>query len=265
MLKLDHVSFGYGERTILNGINLTIQDGDFLAIIGHNGAGKSTLLKLLNGLLKPTSGDVTVNGQNTRDVKTSALAKQIGFLFQNPDRQICQNSVYDEIALNLRCSGLPEGEITTRCADIIRQFGFRADANPFSLSRGERQRLMLAALMAAKPEILILDEPTTGLDYRECVHIMDLARTLNESGATIIMVSHDMEVVSDYAKRAVVVNHGELIADGSYRSVIRNTKTLQAASLLPPQITELAMRLGEGFEEVYTLKELMSVIREETK
>lgn len=265
MLELKNVSFQYGDQPTLQDISLTVSDGEFLAIVGHNGAGKSTLLKLFNGLIKPTCGDVLVNGMNTKTVKTSQLARHIGFLFQNPDRQICQNNVYDEIAFNLRCMKCSEEEIQERCNSLIARFGFRPETPPFHLSRGQRQQLALASLMAARPEIMILDEPTTGLDYQECMDIMQLIRELNENGTTVIMVSHDMEIVSDFAKRALVLSDGRLLADGSFHHVIRNREAMKAAGLLPPQITQLAQLLGGKYEDADTISDMLCILREAVK
>ena len=158
VLEFQNVVFSYNETANVQNLNVQIHKGDFTAIIGSNGAGKSTFSKLCNGLLKPSTGDVLVLGQNTKKQKVSALAKHIGFLFQNPDRQICCQTVREEIAFSLRNNNVPEAEIKTRVENTIKEFGFNPDVEPFNMSRGQRQRLCLACLIALNPEILILDE-----------------------------------------------------------------------------------------------------------
>ncbi|MBQ2465026.1 MAG: ABC transporter ATP-binding protein, partial [Treponema sp.] len=173
VLEFKNVCFSYNETANVHDLNVKIQKGDFTAITGSNGAGKSTFSKLCNGLLQPSAGDVFVLGKNTKRNKVSSLAKHIGFLFQNPDRQICCNTVEEEIAFSLKNNGLSKEEIQSKVEATIKEFGFDAKTEPFNMSRGQRQRLCLACLIALNPEILILDEPTTDLDYRECMEMMN--------------------------------------------------------------------------------------------
>ena len=200
--------------------------------------------------------------KNTKKEKVSNLAKHIGFLFQNPDRQICCGTVREEIAFSLRNNKVPETEIKTRVENTIKEFGFNPDTEPFNMSRGQRQRLCLACLIALNPEILILDEPTTGLDYRECMEVMDKIRQLNENGTTVIMVCHDMEVVLDFAKKIIVMNRGEILGEGPARKVLNDDTLLNKARLLPPQIAQVAKLLGSGFEGIFTDDELIARIKE---
>jgi len=261
MIKFNHVSFSYNAASSnIDDISFEIGKGEFVAIIGENGAGKSTISKLVDGLIKPGSGTVTVAGMNTAETKTSTLAKYIGFLFQNPDRQICQNTVGKEIRFGLELVGKDKKNIDARVDEMISEFGFNGEKDPFTLSRGERQRVALASLIALEPDILILDEPTTGLDYKECMHVMSVVRALNEKGVTIVMVSHDMEIVLDFAKRILVVSGGKLIADGKTADIFRSSDAMKSASLVPPQITELALRLGEGFEDIFSVEGMVSAI-----
>lgn len=262
VLSFQNVSFSYNETANVKNLNVNIHKGDFTAIIGSNGAGKSTFSKLCNGLLKPSAGDVLVLDKNTKKEKVSNLAKHIGFLFQNPDRQICCGTVREEIAFSLRNNKVPEAEIKTRVENTIKEFGFNPDTEPFNMSRGQRQRLCLACLIALNPEILILDEPTTGLDYRECMEVMDKIRQLNENGTTVIMVCHDMEVVLDFAKKIIVMNRGEILGEGPARSVLADDTLLNKARLLPPQIAQVAKLLGPGFEGIFTDDELIARIKE---
>ena len=267
VLSFQNVSFSYNETANVKNLNVNIHKGDFTAIIGSNGAGKSTFSKLCNGLLKPSAGDVLVLDKNTKKEKVSNLAKHIGFLFQNPDRQICCGTVREEIAFSLRNNKVPEAEIKTRVENTIKEFGFNPDTEPFNMSRGQRQRLCLACLIALNPEILILDEPTTGLDYRECMEVMNKIRQLNENGTTVIMVCHDMEVVLDFAKKIIVMNRGEILGEGPARKVLADDTLLNKARLLPPQIAQVAKLLGPGFEGIFTDDELIARIKEtkETK
>ena len=262
VLSFQNVSFSYNETANVKNLNVNIHKGDFTAIIGSNGAGKSTFSKLCNGLLKPSAGDVLVLDKNTKKEKVSNLAKHIGFLFQNPDRQICCGTVREEIAFSLRNNKVPEAEIKTRVENTIKEFGFNPDTEPFNMSRGQRQRLCLACLIALNPEILILDEPTTGLDYRECMEVMDKIRQLNENGTTVIMVCHDMEVVLDFAKKIIVMNRGEILGEGPARKVLADDTLLNKARLLPPQIAQVAKLLGPGFEGIFTDDELIARIKE---
>ena len=262
VLSFQHVSFSYNETANVKDLNVDIHKGDFTAIIGSNGAGKSTFSKLCNGLLKPSTGDVLVLGKNTKKEKVSALAKHIGFLFQNPDRQICCSTVREEIAFSLRNNKIPEAEIKTRVENTIKEFGFNPDVEPFNMSRGQRQRLCLACLIALDPEILILDEPTTGLDYRECMEVMEKIRQLNQKGTSVIMVCHDMEVVLDFAKTIIVMNRGQIMGEGPARQVLGNDELLNKARLLPPQIAQVAKLLGPRFDGIFTDDELIARIKE---
>ncbi|MBE6723808.1 MAG: energy-coupling factor ABC transporter ATP-binding protein [Ruminococcaceae bacterium] len=265
MIRAESVSYSYsGGGQTVSDLTFHIQKGEFVALIGENGAGKTTTVKLIDGLLRPTSGRMLVNGMDTVKSKVSERARQVGFLFQNPDRQICKNTVRDEIAFGLRAVwGRGEAaKIDERVKELLDLFSFRGDEEPFSLSRGQRQQVALASTLAVKPAVLILDEPTTGLDYRECTKIMEFIRNLNETeGTTVVMVCHDMEVVLDYARRALVMAGGRLLADGPVREIFRDADLMARASLLPPQIIQLSGRLGGRYalaDDAETLAELIA-------
>ena len=253
MIVLEHVSFAYADQgPSVQDVTFRLEKGEFAAILGANGAGKTTTVRLMDGLLKPTSGRVLIQGVETVKSQVSERAAKVGFLFQNPDRQICKNTVREEILFGLKTVRGEEGEeaLNARCDAVLEDFGFSGEEEPFSLSRGERQRVALASILAVEPEVLILDEPTTGLDYFECCHIMDRIRRMNEEQqVTVIMVCHDMEVVLDYASRALVMAHGQLLADGPVAEVFRKDELMEEASILPPQMIGLAQRLGDGFEQ----------------
>lgn len=260
MLIFDGVSLRRDGLDVIRNVSFRLGAGDFVAVIGANGAGKTTLSKLSNGLLKPTAGSVTVRGLDTKQTKTSQIAKFTGFLFQNPDRQICQNTIRAEIAFGLGFVLENKDEAECRTQETLERFGFDGGKDPFTLSRGERQMLVLASLLASRPQLLILDEPTTGLDYRECMKVMGLIAESNAQGATVLMVTHDMEIVQDFARRALVINDGILLADGPVSAVMKNREVLESASLLPAQIPALAMRLGGEFEDVRTVDEMSAKI-----
>ena len=264
MILLENVSFGYGEdASTVRDISFHIEKGEFAAILGANGAGKTTTAKLIDGLLKPTAGRVVINGLDTAKTRVSERARHVGYLFQNPDRQICKNTVREEIAFGLETvwENASKEDMDQRVNEVLESFGFSGEEEPFSLSRGERQRVALASVIAIRPEIMILDEPTTGLDYRECTHIMDTIKKMSqEQGTTVVMVCHDMEVVESYAERALVMAHGRLLDDGPVKKIFRDQELLKRASLLPPQIIELSLRLGAGFEEADTVEQMTEAI-----
>ncbi len=252
MIELEHVSFAYTDQgPSVQDVSFRLEKGEFAAILGANGAGKTTTVRLMDGLLKPTSGRMLIDGVDTTKSQVSERAGKVGFLFQNPDRQICKNTVREEILFGLRTVRGKEGEdaLQARADEALKEFSFTGDEEPFSLSRGQRQRVALASILAVEPEVLILDEPTTGLDYLECCQIMDRIRRMNEEKqVTVVMVCHDMEVVLDYAHRALVMTGGRLLADGPVPDIFRNTEVMEQASVLPPQMIGLGLRLGAGFE-----------------
>jgi energy-coupling factor transport system ATP-binding protein len=265
MIEFQNVSFGYdGGRTIQD-VSFHLEKGEFAAIIGENGAGKTTISKLCNGLLKPVKGSVTVNGMDTRTTRVSRIARSVGFLFQNPDRQICRNTIREEILFGLTLTVDDPAERTRRLTSTLEEFGFDADRNPFSMSRGERQRIALASLMACEPGILILDEPTTGLDYRECMEIMEKIATRNRAGATVLMVCHDMEIVQDFARRVLVLADGQLIGDGETGTIMLDAPLLSRASVAPAQIPQLALRFGDLFQGVFTVEQMADAIEGRVK
>lgn len=269
MIEFRNVHASYdGERAILKGVDFTIRDGEFVAFVGTNGAGKSTTMRLMNGLLKPTSGEVLVDGVRTVDLKTSQLARKVGFLFQNPDRQICCNTVRDELLFSFKALGLVGAEEEARVDAMIDELGLDPKADPFLLNRGTRQLLALASIVVLEPPTVILDEPTTGLDYRECSAVMDIVGRLHANGTTVVMVCHDMEVVADYAERLIVMNDGQVVDDGPTFEVLRRPETLEKASLVPPQVVGVSMELvrrhpllaGTPIATANTLDEMVAAI-----
>ena len=271
MIEFKHVSAAYDAETpVVRDVSLSIADGEFVAFVGTNGAGKSTMMRLANGLLKPNSGEVLVNGIPTDQLKTSELAKNVGFLFQNPDRQICCSTVRDELEFGFRATGTFDEAARERVDAVIDRFGFDADAEPFLLNRGTRQLLALASVIVGEPGTLILDEPTTGLDFLECCEVMDVVSALHERGTTVIMVCHDMELVADYAERLVVMTDGEVVADGPTFDIMRDAELCARASLMPSQIVAISSELvandpsleGTALGEANTLEAMCTAIEE---
>ncbi|MGN0035094.1 MAG: energy-coupling factor ABC transporter ATP-binding protein [Coriobacteriales bacterium] len=245
MIEFDNVYASYNAyEPVLKGVSFTIEDGAFVAFVGTNGAGKSTTMRLMDGLIKPDEGQVLVDGVPTTKLKTSELASKVGFLFQNPDSQICNNTVRDELAFGFKALHREGPEADERVQEIVDLFGFNPDADPFLLNRGTRQLLALASIVVMEPEVVILDEPTTGLDFRECEKVMDIVRTLHEHGTTVVMVCHDMEVVGDFAEQVIVMNDGQVVDSGPTFEVLRRRETLERASLVPPQIVDLSLALA---------------------
>lgn len=267
-----HASYD-GSAPILKGVSFTIRDGEFVAFVGTNGAGKSTTMSLMNGLLKPDAGQVLIDGVPTSDLRTSELARRVGFLFQNPDSQICCNTVREELLFGFKALGLDGPDADSRVDAIVEEFAFDPDDDPFLLNRGARQLLALASIVVLAPPVVVLDEPTTGLDYRECVKVMDIIRRIHERGTTVVMVCHDMEVVADYAARCIVMSGGEVVDDAPTFDVLRNRETLERASLVPPQIVELSLELGREMPHLAdgpvgranTLDEMAAAVMEEVR
>ncbi|MFQ5614342.1 MAG: ABC transporter ATP-binding protein [Anaerolineae bacterium] len=248
LVRVEKVRFAYREPvTVLHDVNLAFQRGEFTAIIGNNGSGKSTLMKLILGLLKPAAGRVVIDGIDTRQARVSDLARKIGFIFQDPNDQIFTNSVAEEIRFGLENLALPEDEIQARVEETLVQFGLQdvEAVFPRFLARGDKQKLCIASIVAMHPQILLLDEPTTGQDHRDSRQIMDLAQTLNEQGITILLVTHDLNNVARYARRVIVVNDGRVVADGPTAEIMADRALLDSCHLTPPQIVRLALDLAE--------------------
>ncbi len=245
----------------LNGVNLTVKRGEFLAIIGQNGSGKTTLAKHLIGLLKPTIGRVLIKGLDTREQTTGKLAKIVGYVFQNPDHQIFATSVKDEVTYGLKNLKLSKEEISERVSEALKFVGLDGfeEHHPFLLKKGERQRVAFASIFAMKPEIFVVDEPTTGQDYLGSESMMHMLSKLNETGHTIIIITHDMRIVGKYVRRAIVLDKGKILLDGSTRQIFSEFDPLKRCFLLPPQITRIGHELGfKGEETVLSVEEMLS-------
>ncbi len=233
----------------LNGIDLDIFKGEIVAIVGQNGSGKTTLAKHLNGLLTPTKGDVRVNGLHTKEQGVFKIGQKVGYVFQNPDHQIFSELVYDEIAFGPRLREVPEEEVDKRVKEALEAVGLTGfeKEDPFSLTKSGRQRVAVASVLAVQPDVLILDEPTTGLDYKEQRSMMDMVRRLNDKGSTIIFVTHHMWVVAEYAHKVFVIKDGRILLDGTTRDVFAQEESLKASYLRPPHFVQFSNQLGKTF------------------
>ena len=263
VLTFEHVDFAYplGGAEVTD-LNLTVYPGELVGLVGQNGAGKTTLTKLLTGLLKPRSGSVRVAGLDTREVPTSRIARQVSTLFQNPDRQICKDTVLDEIAFGLELQGIGHDEACERARRVAERFGLPLEEAPFSLSRGQRQMVALASVVVTEPRIVVLDEPTSGLDYRECMTVMETVRDMAEHGCAVIMVCHDMEVVSDFAERIAVMAHGRILDAGETRQLFANVELMHRAYVEPPQVIALSRRLAAEVSPAFSdISEVADIVR----
>ena len=246
LLELDHVSFAYqSDRPILQDISLRIFKGERIAIVGKNGAGKSTLAKALCRFID-TEGEYHWQGQDIKGDSIKERAERIGYVLQNPNQMISTTMIFDEVALGLRLRGLAEAEIEERVHAVLKTcglYGFRSW--PISaLSFGQKKRVTIASILVLNPEIILLDEPTAGQDQRHYTEMMDFLDELNQQGHTIIMITHDMQLMLDYSDRAIVVVDGQILADQSPAQVLSNHELIAAANLKETSIFSLAEKLG---------------------
>lgn len=250
-VNLCHV-YGQGtalEQYALKDVNLEIGDGQFIGLIGHTGSGKSTLIQHFNGLLKATSGDLLYNGESIYapgyDMKQ--LRSRVGLVFQYPEHQLFEVDVFSDVCFGPRNQGLPEEEVKERAREALALVGMDEsfyEQSPFELSGGQKRRVAIAGVLAMHPEVLILDEPTAGLDPKGRDEILGEIETLHrEKGMTIVLVSHSMEDIARYADRLIVMNHGEKVFDDTPRNVFRHYKELEAIGLAAPQVTYIVQAL----------------------
>lgn len=243
-LRFNNVSFSYSNNVqALCDVSFDAYPGECIAVVGKNGAGKTTLTKLINGLLRPSEGMIEINGRNTACLRISQIARDVSTLFQNPDRQLAQSTVLDEVMFSALLVGKREWEARDQALEIIHYLQLDPDASPFLLSRGQRQMVALAATIVNKPRVLVLDEPTCGLDYRECNRIMQVVQQLRNEGCCVIMVCHDMEVVLDNASRIFVVTDGRLLMQGGVRNVFERVDICEQAALFPPMLCQVSQAL----------------------
>jgi len=232
-------------RRALAGVNLTIGRGEFVALAGPNGSGKTTLAKHLNGLLAPTEGRVTLDGRDVADLPLETLAQRVGYVFQDPDHQLFAATVADEVAFGPRNLGLAAAEVEARVTEALAAVELHErDADPFLLDKGARQRLAVASILALRPDVLILDEPTTGLDFQEQQRMLGLLDRLHAAGRTIIIITHTPWVIAEHARRVVLLQGGQLRYDGALRPFFADERLAAEAAFRPPEVTHLGRLLG---------------------
>jgi energy-coupling factor transport system ATP-binding protein len=247
LVEVMDLTFAYpGGAAALERIGLEIHAGEFLAIVGQNGSGKTTLAKHIVGLLQPTAGRVMLEGRDRATLHAAETAREVGYVFQNPDHQISAASVWDEVAFGPRNFGLDAEEVERRSVEVLDAVGLldARDSDPFLLSKGERQRVAVASVLALRPRLLILDEPTTGLDHREQRRMMALVQELNRNGIAIVMITHTPWLVAEYAKRVVLMRKGHKLFDGAVEDFFVQDEILAHSSFRTPPVTRLARKLG---------------------
>ncbi|MGA9351926.1 MAG: energy-coupling factor transporter ATPase [Anaerolineae bacterium] len=245
-IEVEDLWYRYDDGPLaLAGVNLSVEASEFLAVVGQNGSGKTTLVKHFNGLLRPARGRVLVLGQDTADQSVGQLARKVGYLFQNPDHQIFAPTVWEEVAFGPRNLGFSEGEVADRTTEALALFelGDQAETPPAILGYGLRRQVTLAAVWAMRPQILVLDEPTVGLDWRGTCTLMEEVTNLNSQGHTIILVTHDMKLVAEFARKVLVLDEGRILAHGPTRQLFQQEAILRQAFLTLPPITALARRM----------------------
>ena len=274
-IKAVNLNYIYGQGTAfeqyaLKNVSFEIQDGEFVGLIGHTGSGKSTLIQHLNGLLKATSGELYINGENiySPGYDMRALRSKVGLVFQYPEHQLFEVDVFSDVCFGPKNQGLPKEEIERRAREALAMVGLDASyytQSPFELSGGQKRRVAIAGVLAMEPQVLILDEPTAGLDPRGRDEILDqIDRLHREKGMTIILVSHSMEDVARYAGRLLVMNHGEKLFDGPPKEVFKHYRELEKVGLAAPQITYIVQDLrSQGIdidENITTIAEAKEAI-----
>jgi energy-coupling factor transport system ATP-binding protein len=245
-IRTENLWHQYSDEIVaLRGINIEIPRGTFLGILGQNGSGKTTLVKHFNGLLRPAQGRVLIDGQDTSQRSIGQLARSVGYVFQNPDHQIFCATTREELAFGPENLGLPPEEVEQRTRETLEVFGLveHAEEPPALLGFGLRRKITIAAVYAMRPEILILDEPTAGLDWKSTLNLIRLLQELHGQGHTILLVTHDMKVAAAFTEQCLVLRGGEVLLYGDTRSVFCETETLHQTQIEPPQIMKLANRL----------------------
>ena len=251
---LEHVTHTYQpgspfQSTAIKDVCLTIEQGEFLALIGHTGSGKSTLAQHINGLLRPTEGRVLLDGQDIhqKGCNKKAVRQKVGLVFQYPEHQLFEETVAKDVAFGPKNLGLSEAEIASRVKEALEKVGLggmnAAEKSPFELSGGQMRRVAMAGVLAMRPEILVLDEPAAGLDPQSREDMLQLIAGLHRQGATVVMISHAMDDVARFASRAVVMAHGQVAMDGTPEEIFRRANELEGMGLDVPAVCRLGMKL----------------------
>ncbi len=247
VLEAEHLCFSYdGIKNAVDDVSFKVNRGEMLAIVGKNGAGKSTISRLLTGFLREDSGDILLHGRNIRDDTIFERGQKIGLVLQNPNQMICNTMIFDEVAYGLRNMHTPEDEVKSRVEEVLRVCGLYPFRSwPISaLSYGQRKRVTIASIIVMRPDIIVLDEPTAGQDYRHYTDIMDFLKTLNRQGLTIIMITHDMHLMLEYCNRCVVILDGRKIYDGGCAEVLVDDGLVAKANLKKTSLYQLGAEVG---------------------
>ncbi len=270
-LTVENLHFSYASGVeALKGVSLNVEDGEFLAIMGQNGAGKTTLVKHFNGLLKPTSGRVSVDGVETTKTSVATLARKVGFVFQNPDHQLFSETVEEEIGFALKNFGYESFVIKDRITWAVNLLGLSQyrKTSPFMLSGGERKRVALASVLAWDPQVLVLDEPTIGQDHQQKENLRQFIMQLQTQGKTIIIVTHDVEFVAECNPRVILMREGRIVADGVGKDILTTPSALEESSIVLPQVAQVFMQLKatglpENVIDLFEAKQLLLKMLEE--
>ncbi|NOV97076.1 ABC transporter ATP-binding protein [Isoptericola halotolerans] len=251
VITVEHLTVRRGATTAVDDVSLAVDRGDFLALVGGNGAGKTTLAQVVAGVLRPrrraVTGTVRVAGLDPRRADPADLTTAVGFVFQNPEHQFVTGRVDDELAHGLRVRGVPDAEVAARVDDVLERFGLAdlRDRHPFWLSGGQKRRLSVGTAIVCRPEVLVLDEPTYGQDRERAVELLDLLTTLHDGGTTVVVVSHDMQLVAEHATRVVALADGRVLADGPPAVVLGDDRVLAAAGLRTPPLARATRALPD--------------------
>ena len=260
-IRLEHVNYIYSpdnafRKQALRDVNLEIQDGEFIGLIGHTGSGKSTLIQHLNGLLRATSGQIYYNEQNIYDdeYRMIDLRSQVGLVFQYPEHQLFEMTVLKDVCYGPKNLGLDDDAVVERAKEALAMVGMTEkdySKSPFELSGGQKRRVAIAGVLAMHPQVIVLDEPTAGLDPKGRNDILDQISALHrQTGITIILVSHSMEDVAKYVDRIIVMNRGEVFMDDTPKEIFRQSEALESVGLAAPQVTYVMRQLHKIFPEL---------------
>jgi len=247
MLEVKNIGYAYNSSgKILDGIDLSLKNGEILAIVGRNGCGKTTLTKILMGLLLPTSGEIQLDGEDVTKFKASEMAKKIGYVFQNPDRQLFANTVLEEVMYGPLQLGFVWKEAKTQALQSLLAVGLAGmdDHSPQMLSRGQKQRLSIASALASKPQILIMDEPTSGQDCRERTSLLRLMQRLNQEGMSVILVTHDMDIVAEHADKVLALLYHKVCFSGTPKELFSDEELTLSLGLELPEAVKISTQMN---------------------
>ena len=262
IIEMSDVTYHYPHtKNGICDINLSIHKGEFVSLIGTNGSGKTTLLKLITGIAVPDKGEVKLDGQSPQKIPPREIPKHIGFVFQNPDHQIFTSSIKEELIQSMKLAGMDENLYTQKMSEVLKIVKLEGleEEDPFLLTKGERQKVAVACALVNDPALLILDEPTTGLDYQEQLSILSMLRRLNEAGKTIIITTHSLWIVEEYTHRCIIMHQGRIAIDNTVKYTFSNPDTIKSFGLIPPELSFICHAINLPF---LRLPELISFLQQ---